>query len=69
MLQFPVAWYLSSHTARGFRGLWWSFVASNVLAAVMVGGWFLRGSRKGEPLVDPLQHRVNAEAQVEDKPV
>lgn len=37
VLQFPVAWYLSSHTALGFRGLWWSFVVSNVLAAGLAG--------------------------------
>ena len=34
------AWYLSSHLALGFRGLWWSFVVFNVRAAVMVSGWF-----------------------------
>jgi putative MATE family efflux protein len=43
-LQFPVAWYLSRHTALGFHGLWWSFVISNVLSALLAGAWYLRGS-------------------------
>lgn len=42
-LQFPVAWYLSRHTALGFHGLWWSFVVANVLSALLAGGWYLRG--------------------------
>jgi putative MATE family efflux protein len=68
VLQFPVAWYLSSHTTLSFRGLWWSFVLSNVLAALIAGGWFLRGSWKGPHLADPLQRTVDTEAHLEDKP-
>ncbi|MGI4740643.1 MAG: MATE family efflux transporter [Janthinobacterium lividum] len=43
-LQFPVAWYLSRHTALGFHGIWWSFVVANVLSALLAGGWYLRGN-------------------------
>ncbi|GAB3835892.1 MATE family efflux transporter [Hymenobacter jeollabukensis] len=57
VLQFPIAWYLSSHTALGFRGLWWSFVASNALAATLALLWFLRGSWQQ---ADVLQPQVDA---------
>ncbi len=60
VLQFPVAWYLSSHTALGFRGLWWSFVVSNVLAAALAGGWFWKGTWLGAAGADPLQAEVDA---------
>ncbi|MGI4869543.1 MAG: MATE family efflux transporter [Janthinobacterium lividum] len=50
-LQFPVAWYLSRHTALGFRGLWWSFVVANVLSALIALAWYLRGSWQAKRLV------------------
>jgi putative MATE family efflux protein len=43
VLQFPIAWYLSRHTGLGFHGIWWSFVISNVLSALLAGIWYLRG--------------------------
>jgi putative MATE family efflux protein len=43
ILQFPIAWYLSRHTGLGFHGIWWSFVISNVLSALLAGVWYLRG--------------------------
>jgi len=43
ILQFPIAWYLSQHTGLGFRGIWWSFVLSNALSALLAGAWYLRG--------------------------
>ncbi|MCC3159901.1 MATE family efflux transporter [Hymenobacter sp. 15J16-1T3B] len=64
VLQFPIAWYLSSHTALGFRGLWWSFVASNVLAATLALLWFLRGSLQQ---ADVLQPQVDVEAGVAEE--
>jgi len=68
VLQFPVAWYLSSHTALGFRGLWWSFVVANVLTALLAGLWFLRGSWRDKELADPLQKEVDAIEPLADKP-
>jgi Na+-driven multidrug efflux pump len=67
VFQFPVAWYLSQHTALGFRGLWWSFVVANVLAAVLALLWYLRGDWKGSDLADPLQGKANAAGQLEEK--
>ncbi|MCA8830720.1 MATE family efflux transporter [Hymenobacter pini] len=57
VLQFPIAWYLSSHTTLGFRGLWWSFVASNILAATLALLWFVRSSWQQ---ADVLQPEVDA---------
>jgi Na+-driven multidrug efflux pump len=54
-LQFPVAWYLSRHTALGFHGLWWSFVVANVLSALLAGAWYLRGNWLDKALVAPAK--------------
>ncbi|GAB3637582.1 MATE family efflux transporter [Hymenobacter arcticus] len=67
VFQFPVAWYLSQHTALGFRGLWWSFVVANVLAATLALLWYLRGSWKGTDLADPLRGEVAAASPMGDK--
>ncbi len=67
VFQFPVAWYLSQHTALGFRGLWWSFVVANVLAATVALLWYLRGSWKGTDLADPLHNEVAAASPAGDK--
>ncbi|RSK50274.1 MATE family efflux transporter [Hymenobacter rigui] len=61
VLQFPIAWYLSSHTDLGFRGLWWSFVASNALAAVLALLWFMRSSQQA---ADALQPAVDVQAKM-----
>jgi Na+-driven multidrug efflux pump len=66
VLPFPVVWYLSSHLALGFRGLWGAFVLFNGRAAVIGGGWFGWGRWKVEQLVDLLQHWGNAEAPLAD---
>ncbi|MGI4743285.1 MAG: MATE family efflux transporter [Janthinobacterium lividum] len=58
-LQFPVAWYLSRHTALGFHGIWWSFVVANVLSAALAGAWYLKGDWQTSKLADPLQSRVD----------
>jgi Na+-driven multidrug efflux pump len=67
VLQFPVAWYLSSHTALGFRGIWWSFVVTNVVMALVAGLWFLRGGWHSKDLIDPLQSTANAADPLVDK--
>ena len=55
VFQFPVAWYLSHHTALGFRGIWWSFVVANVGIALVAGLWYWKGNWHGQQLADPLQ--------------
>jgi putative MATE family efflux protein len=44
VLRFPVAWVLSVPAELGPDGIFWSFPISNVLAATLAVGWFLRGS-------------------------
>ena len=46
MIQFPLAYVLSKHTALAARGLWWSFPVTNVLVAIVSLCWFARGSWK-----------------------
>jgi Na+-driven multidrug efflux pump len=67
VLQFPVAWYLSSHTSLGFRGLWWSFVVANVVMAMLAGLWFWRGGWHRPELADPLQSEADATGPLADK--
>ena len=68
VFQFPVAWYLSHHTALGFRGLWWSFVVANVLAATLALLWYLKGDWQTKRLTDPLQGQADQTGQLETKP-
>jgi putative MATE family efflux protein len=43
VLRFPVAWVLSVPGGMGPDGIFWAFPISNVLAAALAVGWFLRG--------------------------
>jgi len=43
MFQFPLAYILSKHTSLATAGLWWSFPAANVAAAVVSVCWFAQG--------------------------
>lgn len=58
VLQFPLAYVLSKHTSLGANGLWWAFPITNVVMALVAGGWFAQGkwklrrlAREGEKLV------------------
>jgi putative MATE family efflux protein len=52
MIQFPLAYILSKHTALGVDGLWWSFPVTNVLVALVSLGWFARGDWKTTRLTE-----------------
>jgi Na+-driven multidrug efflux pump len=52
VIQFPLAYVLSKHTALGVDGLWWSFPATNVLIALVSLAWFARGSWKTTRLTE-----------------
>jgi putative MATE family efflux protein len=62
VLQFPLAYILSEHTALRSHGLWWAFPASNVATALIAGIWFARGDWKRRRLVA----RGETEAQRQD---
>jgi Na+-driven multidrug efflux pump len=51
VLQFPLAYILSEHTALHAHGQWWAFPASNVATALIAGVWFGRGDWKKGRLV------------------
>ncbi len=51
VLQFPLAYILSAHTALHSHGLWWAFPVSNVATALIAGIWFARGDWKKHRLV------------------
>jgi putative MATE family efflux protein len=52
VIQFPLAYVLSKHTALGVDGLWWSFPATNVLIALVSLAWFARGGWKTTRLTE-----------------
>ena len=66
VFQFPVAWYLSRHTALGFHGIWWSFVVANVLISLVAGLWYWKGNWHGRDLADPLQSEAAKASPVAD---
>jgi putative MATE family efflux protein len=60
LIQLPLAYVLSRHTALGLNGLWWSMPSANVAAAVLASLWFLSGRWKRKRLIAPV--RVQQEA-------
>jgi putative MATE family efflux protein len=68
MIQFPLAYVLSKHTALHADGLWWSFPATNILVALVSLGWFARGSWKTTRLTeeDRATAKVTEEAIIEE---
>jgi len=46
VLQFPLAYILSTHTRLGANGLWWAFPISNATMAIVTLLWFLKGDWK-----------------------
>jgi MATE family, multidrug efflux pump len=66
VLQFPIAYILSKHTALGAVGLWWAFPIANVTIACVAALWFVQGGwRKTSLLGEPdyeLVEEVTEEA-------
>ncbi|HEX3867869.1 MAG TPA: MATE family efflux transporter [Gemmatimonadaceae bacterium] len=64
VLQFPLAYVLSEHTALGARGIWWAFPISNVAIMLITLAVYAKGDWKRTRLVQPedaLVERVNDE--------
>jgi putative MATE family efflux protein len=53
VLQFPLAYVLSRHTALGSRGIWWAFPISYVAIALVTMGVYAKGDWKRTRLVEP----------------
>lgn len=52
VLQFPLAYLLSKHTPLGTDGLWWSFVITNVVMALITLAWYAKGDWKKTRLTE-----------------
>lgn len=55
MLQFPLAYVLSSRTSLAAHGLWWAFPVSNVATALIAAVLFARGDWKRRQLIPATQ--------------
>jgi putative MATE family efflux protein len=52
VLQFPLAYLLSTHGNMGVKGIWWAFPISNVLMALIAIGVFANGEWKKKRIID-----------------
>jgi Na+-driven multidrug efflux pump len=68
MIQFPLAYVLSKHTALQAEGLWWSFPVTNIAVAIISVCWFARGSWKATRLTEDAKQtaQVAQETIIED---
>ncbi len=70
VLQFPIAYVLSQHTALGAVGLWWAFPIANVTIACVAALWFAQGRWRKTNLIresdSDLVEEVTEEAIVQE---
>jgi putative MATE family efflux protein len=68
MVQFPLAYVLSRHTALEARGLWWSFPATNIVVALVSIAVFARGTWKDRRLTEDDRQiaRIAEDAHLEE---
>jgi putative MATE family efflux protein len=52
VLQFPLAYVLSKHTALDVQGIWWAFPITNVTIALITLGVYAKGDWKKKRLLD-----------------
>jgi Na+-driven multidrug efflux pump len=64
MVQFPLAYVLSTQSGLAVQGIWWSFPVSNVATALLALAWFARGDWKRGRLTQEIEQtvRINDEA-------
>ena len=55
VLRFPLAYVLSKYTALEEIGLWIAFPAANILAAIIMVIWFLKGTWKQKQLTEEIE--------------
>ncbi len=54
LIQFPLAYLLSTYLEMGEVGIWWSFALSNILSTIVTVLWFMRGTWKKKNLLDDM---------------
>ena len=52
VLQFPLAYVLSKHTALGAQGIWWAFPIANVVISLITICVYAKGDWKKKRLLD-----------------
>ena len=69
VLQFPLAYVLSEHTALGITGVWWALPIANVIIAFITIGIYAKGDWKKKRITDSediLSEKVAEEILVEE---
>ena len=69
VLQFPLAYVLSTHTSLREGGIWWAFPISNVIVVLVTAGIYAKGDWKRTRLVgddDRLAGRIASEVNAEE---
>ena len=69
LLQLPLAYFLSKHTAMAADGLWWALPVSNIATALMAGALFFWGPWRTRrlatrPSLEAQQEAVEEQAQM-----
>lgn len=60
VIQFPLAYILAVVVQMRSVGIWWSFAGTNVLSAVVVALWFMRGTWKTKNILGTASLREQA---------
>ncbi|MDB5265216.1 MAG: transporter [Parcubacteria group bacterium] len=69
VIQFPLAYVLSKHTALGAAGIWWAFPITNILIALITIAIYSKGDWKKKRLTDSeeiLTEKVSEEIIAEE---
>jgi putative MATE family efflux protein len=62
VLQFPIAYILSKHTAMGIDGIWWSIPIANVTMGIIVVLVYMKGDWKKKRLIEsPQEEKLSSE--------
>ncbi|MDD2871024.1 MAG: MATE family efflux transporter [Candidatus Gracilibacteria bacterium] len=68
IIQLPVAYYLSKNTTLGIDGIWYSFVITNILTALISVLWFIKGDWKKKTLTseERIKEKIIEEVIIEE---
>jgi putative MATE family efflux protein len=69
VVQFPLAYVLSTHTQLGIQGIWWAFPVTNVVTALITLSIYAKGDWKKKRLIDSeeaLTEKVSEEILAEE---
>jgi putative MATE family efflux protein len=69
VIQFPMAYVLSTHTSLGSSGIWWAFPVNNVVTALIVVSVYARGTWKKTRLIsadDKVAAEIEQQAELEE---